>query len=172
MSNSTPRRPSWLQPGLRELNAELRLADAAGARRPRPACPESGRRPRAGRARARRSPAGPQGSSPQAGRNPLLHVGLDHAECRFVPLERQVQGLQQPLGRVEVGDDPLRGMHRFGRCARLLGVRPKSMINSSGVPVTRQKLAYEAKAFVSSTATCCGCGCCGRARWASAAAGG
>jgi hypothetical protein len=31
-----------------------------------------------------------------AGRKPLLHIGLQHAECCFVALERQSQGMQYP----------------------------------------------------------------------------
>ena len=42
------------------------------------------------------------------GRNALLHVGLQHAESLLVPLDRQLQGVQHPLGREEIRDDPLR----------------------------------------------------------------
>ena len=87
----------------------------------------------------------------EAGADPLLHVGLQHAERLLVTLDRHGQGLQHPLRREEVRDDPLRDGDRLrGHAKGGCGFRPKSMINSSGVPVTRQKLAYSAKAFESS----------------------
>ena len=52
----------------------------------------------------------------------LLHVGLQHAERLLVPLDRHVQGLQHPLGREVVGDDPLLHFDRLGRHAEGLGV--------------------------------------------------
>ena len=39
-----------------------------------------------------------------------------------MPLDRHVQGLQHPLGREVVGDDPLLHFDRLGRHAERLGV--------------------------------------------------
>ena len=52
----------------------------------------------------------------------LLHVGLQHAEGLLVPLHGHVQGLQHPLGREVVGDDPLLHFDRLGRHAERLRV--------------------------------------------------
>ena len=49
--------------------------------------------------------------------DPLLDVDFQHAEGRFVTLDRHVQGGQQPLGGVVVQDDP------FGNLDRLAGQR-------------------------------------------------
>jgi hypothetical protein len=42
-----------------------------------------------------------------------LHVGLQGAERALVPLDRQLQHLQQPFGRVQVADDALRDDDRL-----------------------------------------------------------
>ena len=70
-------------------------------------------------------------------------------------------GDQQQQARVQVDDK--HALTSYANFCRVTGTpngcefRPKSMINSSGVPVTRQKLAYEVRACLSSTWTraCC-----------------
>ena len=52
----------------------------------------------------------------------LLHVGLQHAERLLVPLNRQLQGVQHPLGREEIRDDPLRDGDRLRGNAKRLGI--------------------------------------------------
>ena len=53
----------------------------------------------------------------------LLHIGFQHTERLFVPLDRHVQRLQHPLGREVVDDDPLLHIDRFGRHAERLRIQ-------------------------------------------------
>ena len=59
----------------------------------------------------------------EAGPDPLLDVGFQHAEGRLVPLNGHLQGMQHPLGREEVGDDPLRNHDRLGGDAKRLRIQ-------------------------------------------------
>ena len=64
-----------------------------------------------------------RGLVPAPGADPLLHVGLQHAEGGFVPLDRQLQGVQHALRRVEVRDDPLRHRNRMRRHSERLRIQ-------------------------------------------------
>ena len=50
-------------------------------------------------------------------------VELDRAEGSLVPLDRHAQGRQQALGRVEVHDDPLVGLHVLAAGGERLGIQ-------------------------------------------------
>jgi hypothetical protein len=84
---------------------------------------------------------GSAGSGDEARANALLDVDLEDAKGRFVSLHGHRQGVEHSLRRVEVRDDPLGDGNRRGGDPIGWGLSPKSMISSSGVPVTRQKLA-------------------------------
>ena len=54
---------------------------------------------------------------------PFVDVGFQNAEGRFVTLDRHLQGVQHPLGRVEVGDQTLRDRDRLRGHAKRLRVQ-------------------------------------------------
>jgi len=52
----------------------------------------------------------------------LLHIGFQHAESGFVPLNGHVERLQHALGGEIVGDNPLLHLHRLGRDTKWLRI--------------------------------------------------
>ena len=83
----------------------------------------------------------------ETGTNALLHVGLQHAERLLVPLNRQLQGVQHPLGREEIRDDPLGDGDRLRGNAKGLRIETKiddqllrRARNAAEIGVKRQRL--------------------------------
>ena len=83
---------------------------------------------------------GGRAGPPRPGRR-ALHIGLEHAVHVFVLLHGHVQGAQEPLGGEVIHHQPVRQLHRLAGDRDICVFKPKSSTSSSGVPVTRQKLA-------------------------------
>jgi len=93
-------------------------------------------------------PAGAAGLlARETGADPFLHVGFQHAEGLLVPLNRQLQSVQHPLGRKEIRDNPLRNGDRLRGNAKRLRIETKvdnqffgRTSNAAKVGVERQRL--------------------------------